>query len=114
MTIDFTQVVTAEVKAQVAQAAFVEGIRQAVDAHVEATAKGKGYNGAAHCASYAQSTVPDWAAEAAAFIAWRDAVWLAVFSRLAAVMAGQEAPPADAAAVVADLPAMVWPSAQGG
>jgi uncharacterized membrane protein YgcG len=104
MTIDFSKVITAEAKAAAAQAALLEAIRQAVDALVEATAKGKGYNSAAHCASYVASTVDAWAAEAAAFIAWRDAVWLAVF-------AGMDDPPEDMtpASIVAALPQIVWP-----
>ena len=104
MSIDFSKVITAEAKAAAAQAALMEAIRKTVDDHVEATAKGKGYNSAAHCASYAASTVDAWAAEAAAFIAWRDAVWLAVF-------AGMADPPEDMtpAAVVAALPQIEWP-----
>ena len=104
MSIDFSKAVTAEAKAAAAQAALMEAVRQAVDAHVEATAKGKGYNSAAHCASYAASTVDAWAAEAAAFIAWRDAVWLAVF-------AGMADPPEDLspASVVEALPSIQWP-----
>ncbi|MCW1404329.1 hypothetical protein OKA06_19255 [Novosphingobium sp. MW5] len=38
-----------------------------------------GYNDAAACAGYRTSTVAPWAAEAQAFIAWRDAVWLAMY-----------------------------------
>ncbi len=80
MTIDFSQIITAEVKAAAVQAAFVAQVQQAVDDHVEATARSKGYNGAAHCASYANSTVPDWASEAIIFIGWRDLVWLYVLN----------------------------------
>jgi len=104
MTIDFSQVITAEAKAAAAQSALMDAIRQAVDAYVEATAKARGYNGAAHCASYAMSTVDAWADEATAFVAWRDAVWLAVF-------AGMGNPPEDMTpgSVVAALPQIVWP-----
>lgn len=104
MTIDFSKVITAEAKAVAAQAALMEAIRQAVDAHVEATAKGRGYNSAAHCASYAASTVEAWAAEAAAFIAWRDDVWLAVFQGM-----GKPHQDAKPAAVVEALPQIKWP-----
>ncbi len=103
MTIDFSQVITAETKAAAAQAAFVAEVQQAVDAYVETTAKAKGYNGAAHCASYVASTVPAWAAEAQAFVAWRDAVWLAVY-------AGMDDPaPASVDDVIAALPSIAWP-----
>ena len=50
----------------------------AIDAHVEAQAQAMDYNGAAHLASYVASGVAEWAAEAQAFVAWRDAVWLMV------------------------------------
>lgn len=103
MSIDFSQVITAEAKLAAAQAAFMAQIQQAVDAHVEATAKARGYNGAAHCASYVASTVQAWAAEATAFVAWRDAVWLAVF-------AGMDEPvPATAEDLIAALPQIEWP-----
>jgi hypothetical protein len=105
MSIDFSRVITAEAKAAAAQVAFIAQMQQAVDAHVEATAKTRGYNGAAHCASYAASTVNAWAAEAAAFIAWRDAVWLAVFDG----MGGGH--PLNAEDVIAALPQIEWPDA---
>lgn len=108
MTIDFSKVITAEAKTEAAQAAFAETIRQAVDAHVEATAKSKGYNGAAHLASYAASSVAAWADEAAAFIAWRDSAWLTVFDKLELVSDGLESPPANAAAMIDELPTIVW------
>lgn len=47
----------------------------AVDAHVEAQARAPDHTGAAHPAGYLGSGIPQWAAEAAAFLAWRDAVW---------------------------------------
>lgn len=80
----------------------------ALDAHVEAVAAAKGYKTAASCAGYVSSTIPAWAAEAAAFIAWRDAVWIGVYAALAAVQGGAPAPSVDA--LVAGLPAMVWPA----
>lgn len=80
----------------------------AIDAHVEAVARGRGYNGAAHLAGYAVSTVPAWAAEARAFVAWRDAVWLEALGELAKVQAGEIAPPG-VTDLVAALPAIQWP-----
>ena len=55
----------------------------AIDAHVEAQAVAMQYNGAAHLASYVASGVAEWAAEAQAFVAWRDAVWQAALGLLA-------------------------------
>jgi hypothetical protein len=52
----------------------------AVDDLVESTARGMDYKSAAHCAGYVTSTIPQWAAESAAFVAWRDVVWMTVYS----------------------------------
>jgi len=76
----------------------------AIDAHVEAAAQSRGYKSAANCAGYATSTVPTWAAEAAAFVAWRDAVWLSVFA------AQSLAKVSTIDALIASLPAMEWPT----
>lgn len=107
--IDFSQVITAEEKAQAALDNLVASIRKGVDTYVEATAQAKGYNGAAHCASYANSTVSNWASEAKAFIAWRDAVWLTVFEMMDDVMAGKRKAPANVDEVVTSLPVIQWP-----
>ena len=66
-----------------AQARAKASITRAIDAHVEAQAHALHYNSAAHLASYAASSVPEWAAEAQAFVAWRDSVWQAVIAMLA-------------------------------
>lgn len=75
-----------------------------VQAHVDATARSRGYADGVSLASYAPSTNAAWSAEAAAFIAWRDAVWLTVFGLQAA---GQ---PLTHAALIAALPAVAWPT----
>lgn len=81
---------------------------RAIQAHIDATAGQRGYSSGVSCASYAASTVPKFASEAAAFTAWRDAVWIAVHDRLAEVQGGAPAP--TVAGLIADLPAMVWPA----
>ena len=63
-------------------AAHVEACRRAIDAHVEARAQALHYNSASALAGYVASTVGAWAAEAATFVAWRDAVWTAAFTML--------------------------------
>lgn len=68
----------------------------AIQAHVDITAQARGYGSGVMLASYASSTIPAWAAESAAFIRWRDAVWLYAYEQLAAAQSGQ-APPAVAA-----------------
>ena len=86
-----------------------ERLRRAVEEHVEETAQSRDYSSAVSLASYTASTKPDWSAEAQAFVQWRDNVWEYVFQRLAAVESGEEEPPEIAEALIADLPAMVWP-----
>lgn len=104
----FAVVVNVEPAPYVAPPPDVHTYTAAIDAHVEAVARGRSYNGAAHMASYVASTVPQWAAEAAAFVAWRDAVWVEALGELAKVTGGAEAPPT-VAELVAALPAIQWP-----
>jgi hypothetical protein len=77
----------------------------AIEAHVEATARSRGYTSAVSCATYAVSTIPVWQAEGAAFVAWRDDVWTAALAMLAAVQAGGAIPESP----IAGLPTMEWP-----
>lgn len=72
----------------------LEDYRAAIRAHVDATAQARLYDNAVSCASYLNSTNPVWAAEAQAFVAWRDAVWAYVFAELAKVENGQRPQPA--------------------
>jgi len=78
----------------------------AIEAHVEATARARGYTSAVSCATYAASTIPAWQAEGAAFVAWRDAVWTAALAMLAAVQAGGAIPESP----IAGIPEMEWPA----
>jgi hypothetical protein len=81
----------------------------AIQTHVDQVATVRGYNDGVHLASYAASTVPAWAAEAAAFTAWRDAVWAYAYAQFAAVQAEQRAQPT-VAELVAELPDITWPA----
>ena len=80
---------------------------RAVDAHVDAVARARGYNGAFSLASYVADPNPAWKAEADVFVAWRSAVWLAVFAELARVQGGSPAP--SIAGLLALLPVIDWP-----
>jgi opacity protein-like surface antigen len=82
---------------------------RAIQAHVDTTARGKLYADGVSCASYATSTVAQWAAEAAAFVAWRDQVWAYAYNQLYAVAQGQRTQPT-IAALIAELPAITWPA----
>lgn len=86
-----------------------ETARQLVAAHVDAVAATRGYDNGAACASYTTSTMAKWAAEATAFVAWRDGVWTKVFDLLAKVQAGTATVPT-AAALIASLDDITWPA----
>lgn len=82
----------------------------AIQGHVDDVARTRLYSGGNACASYAASTVPQWAAEAAAFVAWRDAVWVYAYAELGKVENGQRPQPT-IPAFVDELPAINWPLA---
>jgi hypothetical protein len=86
----------------------VDDYRRAIQAHVDATAQQRNYDSGITCASYVNSTSPAWAAEAAAFVAWRDAVWAYAFTELAKVEGGQREQPT-VAEIIDELPAIAWP-----
>jgi hypothetical protein len=82
--------------------------QRAVEAHVVAVARSRGYHSDVSCASYVGSTSAAWAAEAAAFVAWRDDVWGATLAALAAWQGGGDEPTIDG--LIASLPAISWPA----
>lgn len=80
----------------------------AIQQHVDATAQARGYHDGFALAGYVMSTVPAWVAEASAFIAWRDSVWIYAYAELAKVLAaGREQQ--TITELIAELPAMEWP-----
>lgn len=83
--------------------------RSAIQAHVDATARARDYDSGVSCASWVASTNPAWAAEAQAFVAWRDSVWAHVFGELAKVETGQREQPT-ITGLLEELPAMAWPA----
>lgn len=87
-----------------------ESYRKAVQAHIDTTARTKGYDSGVTIAGYASDPNPIWASEAAAFVAWRSSVWLFVFDWLDDIEAGTQAPPQNEDALVAALPEMEWPT----
>ena len=80
----------------------------ALDSHVDAVAGERDYSSAVSLASYSASTNSEWAAEAQAFIEWRDAFWAAAIAKLDEVEAGAPAPAFDT--LIAELPAIEWPA----
>lgn len=82
---------------------------EAIEAHADAVARSRQYRDADRLASYVNSKNTAWAAEATAFVAWRDAVWGYACAQMAAVQAGQRSQPS-VAELVDELPVISWPS----
>lgn len=80
----------------------------ALQAHIETTAASRGYDSSASLVSYSESTNAQWANEARAFIAWRDAVWEYAYAVLASVEPGQRSAPT-VHGLISELPTLVWP-----
>jgi len=80
----------------------------AIQGHIDATARSKGYADGVACASYITSTMPGWQAEAAVFVPWRDSVWLSAYLIMGQVQAGQRPAPT-IESLIAELPVIDWP-----
>jgi len=76
----------------------------AIEAWLDAAARRSGYSTIAAAVSYQSSGVDLWRRQAAAFAAWRDAVWQGAFAIFAHAATGTVALPGDAAALIAALP----------
>lgn len=83
----------------------VEDYKTAVQAHLDAAAQSRLYTDGNSLATYTASTNPQWAAEAKAFVAWRDVVWAQVYG----MWASPPDPVPTPAEVVAGLPVIDWP-----
>ena len=81
----------------------------AVESLVNQTAQSRQYDSGISLAGYVASTVPQWAAESQAFIAWRDQVWSYVYQALADVEQAKRAQPL-VPDLIAELPAIAWPA----
>lgn len=83
----------------------IEDYKTAVQSHLDAAAKSRRYTDGNSLATYTASTNPQWAAEAQAFVAWRDAVWAQVY----AMWASPPDPVPSPVEFVAGLPVIEWP-----
>lgn len=83
----------------------VEDYSDAVQAHLDAAAQSRLYTDGNSLATYTASTNAQWAAEAAAFVAWRDAVWAQVYG----MWASPPDPVPSPAELIAALPEIAWP-----
>lgn len=93
MPIDLSKMVTAEQKQQEQIDAIVAQYRAAIQSMIDQTASERQYYDGNSLASYVNSTVPEWAAEAQAFIVWRDRVWAYSLGELEKVKSGQRLQP---------------------
>ncbi len=89
------------------RATYIAAIQTALDTF----ARTRGYDGILSACSYAASTDPSFAAEAAYCVSLRDATWRAAYDLLDAIQAGTREIPHNAAAVLEELPVYTaaWP-----
>lgn len=86
-----------------------DGYRLAIQSILDAAAKSRRYESGSTLAGYVTSTNPQWAAEAQAFVAWRDAVWAYAYAEMEKVLTGQRPQPT-IEAFLAELEPITWPS----
>jgi hypothetical protein len=77
---------------------------------VDSTAREKQFRDGVTLASYTASTKPKWAAEAQAFVAWRDNVWFYAYGELAKVQGGQRPQPT-VEQFLGEIAPIAWPVA---
>lgn len=86
----------------------LDDFRRAIQVVVDDKARERRYDNGNSLASYVNSTVEDWAAEATAFVAWRDQVWAYAYAALADVEAGNRETPT-IPELLGELPTLTWP-----
>lgn len=77
---------------------------------VDNTARERQFRDGVTLASYIGSTKPKWAAEAQAFVAWRDNVWFYAYGELAKVQTGQREQPT-VEEFLTEIGPIAWPLA---
>ncbi len=87
----------------------VEDYSRAIQAHLDAKARERQYDGIQTAITYRDDPNPQFAAEGAALFAWRSAVWTYSTAELAKVTAGERSQPT-IEEFVAELPAFEWPA----
>lgn len=109
ITIPANRITTAEEKAAAEAARLKAAFQSVIEAHVDEVAQARSFRHADSARGHANSTVAEWKADADAFIAWADQVWLYAFTELGKVEAGQRSVP-ELADFIAELPAIEWPT----
>jgi len=108
--IDTSKLIISAHKQAQAQVALIGTFEQAIQAHLDTAARGRGYDSISTAVSYAEEpAVPKFQSDGMAFRAWRSLVWQYAYQELAKVKAGErEIPSLDV--FLAELPALSLPS----
>ncbi|MCP3177316.1 hypothetical protein MJO47_09415 [Desulfuromonas sp. KJ2020] len=106
--IDWSQVKTAEQKAREAQEAILQQLTEAVQRHLDTTAKERNYDNMMSLCTYATSLNTKFQSEGQAGVEWRDNVWATCYQVMADVLAGTRPVPTEEE-LLAELPVFVWP-----
>lgn len=83
-------------------------LTNAVQRHLDETARERSYDNILSLCTYATSTNDTFAAEGQAGVEWRDAVWSKCYQILNEVKAGDREQPTEDE-LLADLPGFTWP-----
>jgi len=89
------------------QQRIIQELTAAVQAHLDATAKTRNYDGILSACTYATSTNSQFSAEGQAAVAWRDDCWATCYSIMAAVLTGTRPIPTTDE-LIAELPVFTW------
>lgn len=85
-----------------------EEYRVAIQGMIDDKARSRLYDNGLALSTYVNSTNQQWAAEAQAFVAWRDSVWTYTYEQLALVQAGERDIPT-VQEFLQELPQITWP-----
>lgn len=107
---DMTPEEIADLEANSATPPTITDYENAIQNLVDKTAREKQFRDGVTLASYIGSTKPKWAAEAQAFVAWRDNVWFYAYGELAKVQAGQRQQPT-VDQFLTEIAPIAWPVA---
>ena len=89
----------------------LEAFTSAIQAHLDAFARTRNYDGIMSAATYATSTVPKFRTEGQYAVEARDLTWAKGYEIMDAVLSGARPMPT-LDEVIAELPALAWPDGE--